>query len=149
MKYKSRLEVMEIDCSDRRYRLHHVSFFDSAGEAIRHELVNAPIEWRTASSGSVMGNLIEPACNLIKPKTSTPSVPNETIELEKAAGYALSFSQHLEQAMDFKPIIEKFFVANYLDGYLQDKNTNWFLNLNRDTAARINRRELRDLMWPS
>jgi hypothetical protein len=33
-------------------------------------------------------------------------------------------------------------VANYLNRYLQDKGTNWFLNLDRNTAARISRKEL-------
>ncbi|MCM3869179.1 MAG: hypothetical protein ND895_00600 [Pyrinomonadaceae bacterium] len=145
VKYQSKLEVIEFDCSDRRYRLHHVSLFDSAGEAIRHELVNPPVEWRTVSSGSVMGKLSGPACSLIKQKTRTPEsneAINASLELENVTRYALSFSQHLERAKNFKPIIEKFFVTNFLDGYLQDQNTNWFLNLDRDTAARVSRGEL-------
>jgi surface-adhesin protein E len=145
VKYKSRLEVMEFDCSDRRYRLHHVSLFDAAGEAIRHELVEAPDEWRTVRSGSMMVKLFEPACRLIKQKTRTPESDEAiktAIELERVTRYALSFSQHLERAKNFKPIIEEFFVTNYLDGYLQDPGTNWFLNLDRDTAARVSRREL-------
>lgn len=143
VKYKSRLEVMEFNCSDRRYRLHHVSLFDSAGEAIRHELVNAPVEWRDVTSGSMMQRLFEPACKLITRKSGTPAVSKDAIELEKAAKYALSFSEHLERVRDFKPIIEKFFVENYLDGYLQDKYTNWLLSLDRDTAAKVSRSELK------
>ncbi len=59
-----------------------------------------------------------------------------------APKFALSFSKDLEQAKDFKPIIKKFFAPDYLDGYLHDKDTNWFLNLSRDTAARVSRAEL-------
>lgn len=143
VKYKSRLEVMEFNCSDKLYRLHHVSLFDSAGEAIRHELVSAPVEWHTVSSGGIMGKLFQPACQLITRKPGTPAVSNDAIELEKAAKYALSFSEHLERMRDFKPIIEKFFVANYLEGYLQDESTNWFPNLDRETASRVSRSELK------
>jgi hypothetical protein len=90
----------------------------------------------------MMEKLFAPACQLIKQKTRTPLVSSDAIELEKVARYALSFSQHLEQAKNFKPIIGKFFAANYLNGYLHDKDTNWFLNLNRDTAAKVRRGEL-------
>jgi hypothetical protein len=145
VKYKSRLEIMEFNCSQQRYRLYEVTLFDEAGREIRKEEMNPPNEWHTLSSGSVMESLFSPACALIE-RTKHPPVPpvvsEDTIELEKAARYALSFSQSLEQAKDFKPIIGKFFSANYLDGYLGDKETNWFLNLDPDTAARVSRAEL-------
>jgi len=142
LKYKSRLEVMEFNCSEQRYRPYHLTFFDAAGNIVRLEEMNPPGEWRSVTSGSMMEKFFAPACELIKQKTRPPVVSSDAIELEKAARYALSFSQHLEQAKDFKPIIEKFFVANYLSGYLRDQNTNWFLNLNRDAAARASRAEL-------
>jgi hypothetical protein len=62
--------------------------------------------------------------------------------LQKAAQYAYGFAQQLEQAKDFRLVIDKFFVPNFLNGYLDDKQTNWFLNLDRDTAAMLSRREL-------
>jgi len=141
LKYKSRLEVMEFNCSLQQYRPYHLTFFDSAGNMVPLD-ENLPGEWRTVTSGSMIEKLFAPACELIKQKTRSPVVSTDAIELAKAARYALSFSQHLEQAKDFRPIIEKFFMADYLNGYLHDKNTNWFLNLNRDTAARVSRGEL-------
>jgi hypothetical protein len=141
MKYKSRLEVMEFNCSLQRYRPYHLTYFDSAGNIVHLE-ENQLGEWSTVTSGSMIQKLFAPACELIKQKTRSPVESADEVELAKAARYALSFSQHLEQAKDFKPIIEKFFMVNYLNGYLHDKNTNWFLNLNRDTAARVSRGEL-------
>jgi hypothetical protein len=142
LKYKSRLEVMEFNCSEQRYRPYHLTFFDAAGNIVRLEEMNPPREWRTVTSGSMMEKLFAPACELIKQKTRTPVESSDAIELEKAAKFALSFSQRLEQAKDFKPVIEKFFASDYLNGYLRDNDTNWFLNLDRDTAARASRAEL-------
>ena len=146
VKYKSRLEVMEFNCSDKRYRLYDVTLFDSAGKPIRHEQMNPPVEWRTVTSESMMERLFAPACQLIEKRAHPPLVSgvvsSDAIELEKVAKYALSFSQSLAQAKDFKPVIEKFFAQGYLNGYLHEDDTNWFLNLNRDTAAKISRAEL-------
>jgi hypothetical protein len=145
-KYKSRLEVMEFNCAERRYRLYDVSFYDAAGKVVRSEEMNPPDEWRTVGSGSVMESLFTPACKLIekvvhRPVVS-PAVSRDAIESERVAKYALSFSQSLERTKDFKPIIEKFFAANYLDGYLHDNDTNWFFNLDRNTAAKLGRADL-------
>jgi len=142
LKYKRRLEVMELNCSEHRYRPYHLTFFDAAGNIVRVEEMNPPREWRTLTSGSMMEKLFAPACELIKQRTHPPIASSDAIELEKAAKLALSFSKDLEQAKTFKPILEKFFVANYLNGYLRDNDTNWFLNLNRDTAAKVSRAEL-------
>jgi hypothetical protein len=138
--YKSRLEVMELNCSLQQYRPYHFTFFDAAGNIIR--IQDSPGEWRSVTSGSMMEKLIAPACELIKKKTRAAVVSGDTIRLQQATRYAYAFAQHLEQAKDFKLVIDKFFVANYLNGYLDDKGTNWFLNLNRDTAARLSRQEL-------
>jgi hypothetical protein len=62
--------------------------------------------------------------------------------LQKAATFAYEFAKSLEHAKDFKQIIDRFFVANYLNGYLNDQQTNWFLNLDRHTAAMLSREEL-------
>src|ERR1700720_2820558 len=142
LKYKSRLEVMEFNCSERRYRPYHLTFLDTAGNILRVEEMHPPREWRTVTSGSMMEKLYAPACELIKRITHPPVSDNDAIELEKVAKYAFSFSQRLEQAKDFKPVIEKFFAADYLNGYLHDDDTNWFLNLNPDTAAKASRAEL-------
>ena len=138
--YTSQLEVMELNCSLQHYRPYHLTFFDAAGNIIR--IQNSPGEWRSVTSGSMVEKLFAPACELLKKKTHSEVVSEDTIRLQKAATYAYEFAQRLEQAKDFKPVIDKFFVANYLNGYLNDQQTNWFLNLDRHTAARLNRREL-------
>jgi hypothetical protein len=138
--YKSRLEVMELNCSLQQYRPYHFTFFDAAGTIIR--IQDSPGEWRSVTSGSMTEKLIAPACELIKNKTRADVVSGDTIRLQKAATYAYEFAQRLEQAKDFKPVIDRFFVANYLNGYLNDRQTNWFLNLDRHTAAMLGRQEL-------
>ena len=138
--YKSRLEVFEFNCSERRYRPYHLTFLDATGKIVRVEEMNPPGEWRT--SGFMMGKLFSPACELVKQKTNPPVENREAIELEKAAKYALLFSHRLEDAKDFKPVLKKFFAADYLDGYLHDRDTNWFFNLDRETAAKASRAEL-------
>jgi len=40
LKYKSRLEVMEFNCSQRRYRLYDLTFYDAAGKVIRSQEMN-------------------------------------------------------------------------------------------------------------
>ncbi len=146
LRYKTRLEVMEFNCALRRYRLYDLTFFDASGKSIRHEEMNPPVEWRTVAFGSVMEKLFAPACQLIEktahPPVISPVASRDSIELEKAAMFAVSFSQSLEQTKDFKPIIENLFAADYLNGYLHDSDTNWFLNLDRDTAAKVGRAEL-------
>ncbi|HEY8185935.1 MAG TPA: surface-adhesin E family protein [Pyrinomonadaceae bacterium] len=142
VKYQSRLEVIEFKCSESQYRPYHLTFLDAAGKMVRLEEMDPPGEWRAATSGSMMEKLLKPACALVKQKTNPPVVSRDEIELQKAAKYALVFSQRLEHAKDFKPMVEKFFAADYLDGYLHDQDTNWFWNLDRETAAKASRVEL-------
>lgn len=142
LRFKSRLEVIEFNCSDKRFRPYEITLFNSAGKIVRREEMNPPGEWHTVTSGSMMEKLFAPACELIERRTRPPVAPSDAIELEKVAKYAVSFSQRLEQAKDFKPVIEKFFAADYLNAYLHDQDTNWFFNLNRETAAKASRAEL-------
>lgn len=141
LKYKSRIEVIEFNCTDKRYRPYETTLLDPAGNAVRHEEMNPLAEWR-ATSGIMMNKLMASGCELMKRKINPHVASLDEIELEKAAKYAFSLSERLEQTRDFKPIIEKFFASGYLIGYLRDKNTNWFWNLNRETAAKASRAEL-------
>ena len=139
-KYKSRLEVMEVNCSLHRYRPYHFTFYDGMGNIIR--IHDVPGEWQAITSGSMMEKLFVPACELIKKKTHTEVVSSEEIRLQKAAKYASAFAHQLERAKDFNSVIDEFFVPNFLTGYLSDKQTKWFLNLDPDTAAKLSRAEL-------
>jgi hypothetical protein len=132
---------MELNCSLQRYRSYHLTFYDASGNIIR--IQDSPGEWRAVSSSSMMEKLFVPACELIKKRSHAEVVSDDTIRLQKAAQYAYGFAQQLEQAKDFRLVIRKFFVPHFLNGYLADKQTNWFGNLDRDTAAMLSRRELR------
>jgi hypothetical protein len=86
--------------------------------------------------------LFVPGCKLIDEKTNPKPKRTDDAQLEKVTLFAYDFAQRLERTKDLKPLVDRFFVANYLDGYLRDQKTNWFLNLNRDTAAALSREEL-------
>jgi hypothetical protein len=141
LKYKSLLEVIEFKCSDNRYRPYETEWFDSAGKVVHSEVMNPPREWLQVTSG--MGErLFDSACKLIKRKTQPTVAQRDSIELTKVAKYAYRFSQRLEHTKDFKPVIEDFFAVDYLNGYLHDTKINWFMNLERETAAKASRAEL-------
>jgi hypothetical protein len=147
LKYNSQLEVMELNCATRRYRSYHLTFYDAAGNIIRIE--DSPRPWSVVESGSMTEKLFAPACDLIKKRMHPEMVSaiqleqEESIRVQNAAKYAYRFAQQLEQTKDFAPLMDEFFVQDFLSGYLNDKRTNWFLNLDRDTAAKLTRRDLR------
>jgi hypothetical protein len=142
-KYKSRMEVIEFDCSDRqRYRPVGLTFFDVAGKVIRSEKMNPPNDWRDVNYSDMMKKLASPACPLIHLRSQPSVVSSETVEKEKAEKFAISFLQRLEKGKDFAPLVKEFFAPDYLGGYLRDKETNRFLLLNPDVAAKVSRAEL-------
>jgi Surface-adhesin protein E len=128
LKYKSRLEVMEVNCSLDQYRPYHLTFFDTAGNTIH--IQDSPEKWRKVAPGSMIEKLFVPACELVKKKTLGVAAQEQQLEklqLEKVARFAYDVAQHLEEAKDFEVVIDKYFVRGYLDGYLRDKHNNWFL----------------------
>jgi hypothetical protein len=143
LRYKSRGELWAISCSDKKYRIDESTLFDSAGEVIRYERIKSPGESLSVVSGFITPRLFEAACQLIKKRGRPPAVVStEKIELEKATLFAFSFAESLQKAKDFKPIIKKFFVPDYLDGYLSDADMKWFPNLSRELVAKLRRAEL-------
>ena len=139
-KYQSQLEVMEFNCTASLYRSYHLTYFDRAGNIVR--IQDSPGNWRPVTPGSMIEKLFVPGCELIKTKTRAPVQSDESVQLQKAAQYAHDFAQQLEETKDFRFVIDRFFVSDYLNSYLQDEKTNWFLNLKRDTATKISREEL-------
>lgn len=144
LKYQSQLEVMELNCSKETYRPYHLTFLSAAGEILRVE--DSPGEWQSIAPGSMTEKLFIPACTLINKKTVAKTVaatkaPVEA-KLEKVARYSSDFAQQLAQEKNFKPVIKKFFAADFLDGYLSDPRHNWFFNLNQDVARKLSRKEL-------
>jgi hypothetical protein len=142
LKYKSQLEVIEFNCTDKRYRPYEITYFDGQGNSLRKDEMNPPVEWRTVGYSSMGDKLFAAGCELIERKTRPPADTSQATEFEKVAKFALSFSEDLEQTKDFTPIIQRFFVPDYLGGYLHDQDTNWFLNLNRATAENASPAEL-------
>src|SRR5262249_42306393 len=125
-RYRSQLEVMEFNCSLKRYRPYHVTFFDAAGNIVR--INDSPGEWHSVYHDSMAEKLFVPGCALIEKKTRPRSDPPvEKLQLEKVASFAYAFAQNLEKTKDIKPLVDRFFVTNYLTGYLQDQDTNWFM----------------------
>jgi mRNA-degrading endonuclease RelE of RelBE toxin-antitoxin system len=90
LKYKSRLEVMEFKCSERRFRPYHLTYFEATGDIVRLE-ENPVDEWRKVTSGSMMEKLFEPACKLIKKKTRTPVASSEKTTAKYKVGQMWSY----------------------------------------------------------
>ena len=137
-RFQSQLEVLEFNCKLKSYRPYHLTFFDSTGNIVHID--DSPGEWRGVTSGSMIEKLFVTGCDLIQKKTH-PTPPEEKLRLE-VASFALAFAQDLEKTKDFKPLIDRFFVTNYLTGYLEDQHTNWFMNLDREVASKLSRQEL-------
>ncbi len=143
--YKTRLETIEFKCADGRYRYYEVSLLDSAGKTIGSQLMSPPYAWHEIKSERVMATISGPACQLIQKKID-PEAAKRNLdganESDKVVMFARSIKDMLEQSRDFKPLVEKFFVAGFVEHYLADKDTNWFYNLNRDTAEKASPAEL-------
>lgn len=138
LSYQSQLEVFEFNCKQNTYRPYHLTYLDATGNIV--SINDSPGDWHSVPLGSMTEKLFTSGCDLIKKKTSPRS--DEDVRLEKVAGFAHAFQKDLERTKDFKPLIDRFFMANYLAGYLQDQHTNWFMNLERDTASKVSKREL-------
>jgi len=143
--YKTRLETIEFKCTDQRYRYYEVRLLDSSGKTIHSELMSPPYEWHEIKSRNVMATMSGEACRLIQEKIDPEETKrrlDEANESDKVVLFARSIKGELDQSRDFKPVIEKFFAADFIKRYLADKDTNWLYNLNRETAAKASPAEL-------
>ncbi len=139
LRYQSRLEVIELNCKMDRYRYYHTTFYDAAGNMVRIE--DRSGDWRRA--GTFMPeNILSWACLLTGTKTDRPVINQQEKELEKAAAYSHDVAQLLEHSRDFKPVIERFFITDYLDRYLQDGRHQWLFNVSRNAATKASPNEL-------
>jgi len=141
IKYKSQLEVLELQCTDKRYRPYEITYFDENEKPLRKEEMNPPGAWRQFGSSAIMDSLFTAGCELIGRKRNPPTLVVDRDE-EKVVKFALSFFESLRRSKDFAPIIQTFFKADYLAGYLRDHETNWFLNLDPATAQAAGAAEL-------
>jgi hypothetical protein len=141
--YKSRLDVFQFNCAERRSRLYEAHIVNAKGESVTLVWRDAAGDWRPVSPGSMTERLFAPACKLIESKLRLPAAsPDEALETEKALRFALAFARRLEWTKDFAPLIGEFFAPEYLSGHLRDRDTNWLAPLDRDTAAKATRAEL-------
>lgn len=143
LNYKSRVETIEFRCADERYRYYEVTLIDPNGKPIHSQLMAPPYAWRQIKTDSVIASMSASACPIIK-RQLDPEETNRVTEIEpgKEAKFAQSIKETLDRSGDFKPLIERFFVSDFIKRYLGDDETNWFYNLNRETAARASRAEL-------
>ncbi len=74
IKYKSRVEEVECDCGNKRYRFHDVRLYDADGRLIKVETADPPDEWREVRFGSIMEKLFAPACKLIGLRKRVPAL---------------------------------------------------------------------------
>jgi hypothetical protein len=150
IKYKSRLEVIEFDCVEHRYRPYEITFFDSSGKVRALEAKSPDGPWNDVARGSMTERLYDSACRLITPhreifrpvSDEEAEEAREEVAAEKVERFARSFWHNLEEKKDFGPLVKEFFAPDYLSGYLQDKETNWFLTLDPAVAARVSPAEL-------
>lgn len=140
LRYQSKLEVKEFNCLEKRARTYHVTFLSARGEIVYID--DRPGEWRVATSSGMLEKMFVAACELVKNKTRPINTVQSELELQRVGKYAYEVAQQLERTKDFEPIINRFFVNNYLNRYLQDEDTNWFLPLDRATARRATPQEL-------
>ena len=64
-------------------------------------------------------------------------------ERREARRMAQTFSRRLLRTKDIAPLIDDYFVADFLDGYLKGSEANWLAFLDRDFAKQLTRAELR------
>lgn len=64
-------------------------------------------------------------------------------ESREALKLARTFSQRLQRTKDIAPLIDDYFAKDFMNGYVQDKDENWFIFLQRDVATKVSRAELR------
>jgi Surface-adhesin protein E len=140
LQYQSKLEVMELNCAEKRARTFHVTLLNSQGGIVHVD--DTPGEWRVASASGMLQKMFVAGCDLVKSKTPKTDAERSKLELERVGKYAYEVAQQLEQTKDFEPIINRFFVNNYLTRYLEDENTNWFPVLDRVTARKATPQEL-------
>ena len=73
----------------------------------------------------------------------TPTDKLSPDEIQEAQKLARTFSRRLLRTKDITPLIDEYFVSDFLNGYLQDKDESWFMFLDRNIATQVSRAELR------
>jgi len=64
-------------------------------------------------------------------------------EMREARRVAQTFARRLQRTKDITPLIDDYFAPDFIDGYLQDNVSNWFIFLDHDFAKKLTRAELK------
>ena len=72
VRYKSRLETIEFNCTANRYRLYIATLLDDKGKVIKTFGWDPSEEWKETKHGSMMDKLAGAACKLIDEKRRNP-----------------------------------------------------------------------------
>lgn len=67
-KYRARIEVIEFNCSRRRYRLAGFTLFDGKGKPLLSKEAEPTEEWKFVKAGGMMEKLLGPACRMMEEK---------------------------------------------------------------------------------
>ena len=85
VEYSSRLEVVEFDCKEKRYRHSALTLFDGSGKTLHTEEMDWFGPWSPVYDQSFIKRLYEPACRLLELRRHPPK-PGEPAEREKKKG---------------------------------------------------------------
>jgi hypothetical protein len=137
--YKTRFEIIEFNCPDKQFRTDEVTLLDSGGRIVRSEGMHWLADWTKNNSSAVMSTLAASACALIWPPGVTIS---QSLERQRVWTIADAFTHDMARIKDFQAVSHRYFIPAYIKNYVNDKNTNWFMNLERTTAAKASVRDL-------
>lgn len=68
VRYKSRIEITEIDCAKRQFHTAEVRLFDADGKPIHMDRFVRSSKWDSVKPGGIMGEVFRHACELIASK---------------------------------------------------------------------------------
>jgi len=72
LKFTSRLEVIEFDCKEKRYRHSALTLFDASGKTLHTEELDWFGPWTPVSYQSFIKRLYDPACRLLQLRRNLP-----------------------------------------------------------------------------
>lgn len=72
IKYKTRLETIELKCAENRYRIYQVKLLDDKGKTVDSYEMDENEEWKTPKSGGIMVRLIDFGCRIVAGKKRNP-----------------------------------------------------------------------------
>lgn len=74
VKYRTRLETVELKCSQRRYRRYDMTLLDLSDQPVYSYTGTITDEWQAPKAKSLMSRVFDPACSLLKEKRLKPDV---------------------------------------------------------------------------